>query len=79
MKDSMLFVSLLVIFWVLFISGCKASEHPGEEVEHPGKAVEHPGKAVEHPGKAVEHPGKAVEHPGKTVTADFVKKSIRDH
>ena len=58
MKDSMLFVSLLVIFWVIFISGCKASEHPG---------------------KAVEHPGKAVEHPGKAVTADFVKKSIRDH
>ena len=31
-------------------------------------------------GFAADHPGKSVvEHPGKPITADFVKKSIRDY
>ncbi len=28
---------------------------------------------------AAEHPGEPAEHPGKEITADFVKKSIKDH
>ena len=37
--------------------------------------------AQEHPGSTVEHPGKAVgrEQTGKVITADFVKKSIKQH
>ena len=29
--------------------------------------------------RAGEHPGKSVEHPGKAITANFVKKSIKEH
>jgi len=28
---------------------------------------------------AAEHPGKSAEHPGKEISADFVKKSIKEH
>lgn len=45
-------------------AGCTAAEHPGTSV-------------VEHPGKEVEKT--AAGYPGKAVTADFVKKSIKEH
>ena len=43
--------------------------------EHPGTAVGKP--QTEHPGKEVEKT--QAEHPGKPVTAEFVKKSIKEH
>jgi hypothetical protein len=35
--------------------------------------------AGEHPGEAVEHPGEAVKPAGKKITADVVKKSIKEN
>jgi hypothetical protein len=35
--------------------------------------------AAEHPGEAVEHPGKPVKPAGKKISADLVKKSIKEN
>lgn len=72
MKKSFFYLITVVSLSILLTTRFSiAAEHPGQPVT-PGKSV------IEHPGKSVEEQ-KGGEHPGKAITADFVKKSIRQH
>ena len=68
MNKLRLYVVAASVATFLAAGGCVAAEHPGTAVEK---------STVEHPGKEVEKT--KAEHPGKPVTADFVKKSIKEH
>ena len=66
------------LFLFLFLMSLALGSNVALSADHPGTPVEQPKSTIEHPGKKVEQP-KSQEHPGKAITADFVKKSIRQH
>jgi hypothetical protein len=61
-------------FIVLFVSVVTLGSNLALSAEHPGTVVEQQKSTIEHPGKAV-----GQERPTKSITADFVKRSIRQH
>jgi hypothetical protein len=60
--------------FVLFVSVVPLGSNLALSAEHPGTSVEQQKSTIEHPGKSV-----GQERPTKSITADFVKKSIRQH
>ena len=62
------------LFLFLFLMSLTSGSDVALSADHPGTPVEKSKSTIEHPGKPV-----GQEHPGKSITADVVKKSIRQH
>ena len=65
---------LVSVLFVIFVSVVPLGSNLALSAEHPGTAVEQQKSTIEHPGRSV-----GQERPTKAVTADFVKRSIRQH
>ncbi len=73
-KEELIMKISASFFLFLFLMSLTSGSNVALSADHPGTPVEPPKSTIEHPGKPA-----GQEHPGKAITADFVKKSIRQH